>query len=334
MNIATREGDDIASRRATRGKNWDSGWAEVEKGLYPAHLASDMTRFRRNIDIALQSPESSNPAVRGMLNAIKSEIDRLGDNFSAGHLQQIRANLRGSMNPMSPDVYKSAPRDAKATRDVLTEIDNMLDAATGGKWKPVPAQYAADSRRLDQAKAASKARNVFHDPETGRVRGVAAGQDAMGDIPKITEAGLGKAIDLTRDPTTKATMLSDPARLKLEATLDAIRRQNIVQGVKRSATGGGGSNTTSDYFASGAADIAANAVGGGVVGNVGSTVLKGVKDFANTRRDQALAEALQNPQRMMEIIRAQVASGQPLSPTQEAFIRIWQSSGGAVQATQ
>jgi hypothetical protein len=83
-------------------------------------------------------------------------------------------------------------------------------------------------------------RNAFVDGETGRVRGVSL--DSNGDVPKITEAGLGRAMDAARLPD-KSLALSPQSNDRLTATLDALRRQNIVQGVKRTATAGSGSDT-------------------------------------------------------------------------------------------
>ena len=53
---------------------------------------------------------------------------------------------------------------------------------------------------------------------------------------------------------------------------------------------------------SAAASAFGNAVLPGVPGSVVGTVKNGVSGFANARRDQALGEALQNPDRMIALI--------------------------------
>ena len=145
--------------------------------------------------------------------------------------------------------------------------------------------------------------------------------DAAGDVPKITEAGLGRAMNAARGPD-KSLLLSNEANTRLEAILEALRAQNIVQGVKRSATAGGGSNTASDIFAARSAGAAADAVtnmAGGPAATVSKSVLQGLRDYANTNKDRALAEALQNPQQMVQLLERKLQAGAPLS-AQEQYL--------------
>jgi hypothetical protein len=129
-------------------------------------------------------------------------------------------------------------------------------------------------------------REAYIGPGTGRVRGVAL--DVAGDVPKITEAGLGRALDVAR-ATDRSTVLSQQALAGLDPALDALRRQGIVQSLKRSATAGGGSNTASDLLAQGATRMALDQ-GPGARG----TVLRGAIDaadaLANARRDAPVAQ--------------------------------------------
>jgi hypothetical protein len=101
-----------------------------------------MTQFGEDLRQAELSPDSSNPAVRGVIDAINAEMDRLGPNFGLGHLQQMRANLNGKVNPMAPDAFKSAPRDNPAIISLKQEMDDILNTATGGKWQSVIDGYA------------------------------------------------------------------------------------------------------------------------------------------------------------------------------------------------
>jgi hypothetical protein len=252
---------------------------------------------------------------------VADEIDRLGDGFGPEHLATIRANLSGKYNPMSPNVYAAAPRDSVATRSVLQEVDNILNQSTNNRWQNVVSGYARDSATVDASKAAGRLREAFYDPATGRVQGIAA--DAAGDIPKITEAGLGRAMNAARGPD-KSLLLSPQANQRVENILAALRKQNIVQGVKRSATAGGGSNTASDTIAARAAGGAADAFVGATAGPaapIGNAALRGLREFADANKDRALAEALQNPDRMIEIIERQLARGEPLTPAMELFLR-------------
>lgn len=318
---ATAEAGDLAARRATREANIKANKAAAFSAADQAAFANQLDGFRNNLQVAMQSAEASNPAVLNMLRSIDNEIERLGPMFGPEHLATIRHNLSGKGNSLSPNAYLSAPRDSVATTSVLREVDNILNGVTGNKWQNVVSGYAADTRPVDAAKAAGRVREAYYDP-TGRVRGVSA--DPLGDVPKITEAGLGRAMDAARAPN-KATLLSDPARTQLESILEALRAQNIVQGVKRSATAGGGSNTASDQFAAKAAGRAGDVIAGmagGTAGAVTRGTLNAALDWANTRRDRALAEALQNPQRLIEILERRVAAGQPLSTAEQGVLQI------------
>jgi hypothetical protein len=318
---ATAEAGDLAARRATREANIQANKAAAFSAADQAAFANQLDGFRNNLQVAMQSAEASNPAVLNMLRSIEGEIERLGPMFGPEHLATIRHNLSGKGNTLSPNAYLSAPRDSVATRSVLQEVDNILNGVTGNKWQNVVSGYAADTRPVDAAKAAGRVREAYYDP-TGRVRGVSA--DPLGDVPKITEAGLGRAMDAARAPN-KATLLSDPARTQLESILEALRAQNIVQGVKRSATAGGGSNTASDQFAAKAAGRAGDVIAGmagGTAGAVTRGTLNAALDWANTHRDRALAEALQNPQRLIEILERRVRAGQPLSTAEQGVLQI------------
>ncbi len=311
---ATSSADELAARRGLRSNNWNTRWTQAEASANAGQLGTDVARFRQNIDQALRSPEASNPAVRSMLNEIAGEVDRLGPDFTLGHLQQIRANLSGSQRAIPQNAYQGAPRDSMATISVMQEADNILNRATNGRWQDVVSGYARDSQGVNAAKAAGKVREAYYDQATGRVRGVSA--DPAGDIPKITEAGLGRAMDSARGPA-KNLMLSPEAERRLSSILEALRAQNIVQGVKRSATAGGGSNTASDTIASRAAGDAADVLLGSTAGPaapVARGVIESLRNAATGQKDRALAEALQNPQQMIALIERKIAAGAPLEP--------------------
>ena len=319
---ATAEAGDLAARRATRQTNIDANKAAAFSAANRAQFGTELDAFRGNLQLAMQSAEASNPAVLNMLRSIENEIERLGPMFGPEHLATIRHNLSGKGNALSPNAYLSAPRDSVATRSVLQEVDNILNNVTGNRWQNVVSGYAADTRPVDAAKAAGRVRERYYDPTTGRVMGVSA--DPLGDVPKITEAGLGRAMDAARGPD-KRTLLSDPARTQLESILEALRAQNIVQGVKRSATAGGGSNTASDQMAARAASRAGDVISGmagGTAGAVASNLITRALDFANTQRDRALAEALQDPQRLIQILEGRLRAGQPLSATEAGVLQI------------
>ena len=314
---ATRGAEDVAARRGLRSNNREVLVNQAMSSVNEPAFARDLAGFRANLDAVARSAEASNPAVRGMLTQLADEIDRLGPDFRPEHLATIRANLASKAPMMPTNAYQAAPRESPATMSVLREVDNILNNATGGRWSPVLQSYKRDSDIVRSSQAAGKIRESFIDPATGRVRGVSA--DVAGDVPKITEAGLGRALDSARGPR-KELVLDPTANARLEAVLAALRQQNIVQGVKRSATAGGGSNTASDTIAAGVAERAAGMLG--PAQPVASTLTTRLMDYSKGLEEQALAQALQNPQRMLQILQRQVDAGQPLTPTQQQLLAL------------
>lgn len=304
---ATEEGAEQSTRYANRRANWDKNWAQAEANANLTTFADQMARLPGELERLMTEPSASNPSVRGALEYVRKEIDRLGDNITPAHIQQIRAELNGRMNLAAMgNPLKQAPRDAPATLRLINQLDTLLDDVTGGKFtNQVNAGYAADSRLLDAARGANKVRGQYWevDPNNfglGRVKGTAADLD----VPSVTEHNLGAALNAARNPNG-SSMLSAEASQQLEAVLEALRRQNIVQRVAKSATGGGGSNTASDILAGQAAraagDVAANVVGGPAAG-AANGILQGIRQATTGRGDRVLAEALQNPEQMLELL--------------------------------
>jgi hypothetical protein len=315
FTTATAEAGERATREGSRRANWNRNWNWAEQAVTPGRFDAQRTALEQHLQQALRSGESSNPKIRALLEHIQNEMERLGPDFGPANLQQIRANLSGRSNALATDALSQAPREAPATLRLLETIDNSLNDVTNQRWQAVRDNYAGDSRLVDQSRAAGKARSQYYDPETGRVRGVSADPD--GDIPKITEAGLGKALDSAR--RNGQSQLSPTARQQMESILSALRKQNIVQGVKRSATAGGGSNTASDVFADRAARQLGSGLGasGGPVGAVAGDVVAGAVNRASNRadvlRDEVVSQALQNPDAMLQLLERQIQRGQPLS---------------------
>jgi hypothetical protein len=282
--VATLEADELAARLAARQENWAKNWEKAAGNKQPRNFASLMGQLKGALDQASVSPESANPAVMNLLQAVDSEVARLGKNFDIGHLQQIRANLNGKTQPMSPDAFKAAPRESAAVRSLIAELDDILNKSTKGKWDSVRGGYASDSEKVHQSKAAQKIRDAFIDRDTGRVRGVSS--DVAGQVEKITEAGLGRAMDTARLPD-KSLALSPQSEARLSATLDALRRQSSVQKLKRSATAGGGSDTVANALSIGAR--------GAPGGNRVLELIDAIGNLKTARTDQAMVNFLQDP---------------------------------------
>lgn len=328
---ATKEADALAARRATRSRLWNENWADAQQGANLGQFSGDLAQFRNFLDDAMLGAEASNPTVRGMLKAISDDIERVtaaGAEYTPAHLQQIRANLSARFNPMNPNALSAAPRDSASRLATMRQVDDILNRATDGKWQTVVDNYARRSRMVDASKAAGRVRDAFYDPTTGRVLNVAA--DAAGDVPKITEAGLGRAMNRARGKDG-VSQLSPRAEARLNVVLEALRRQNITQRVAKSATAGGGSNTASDTIAAEAAGQVGDAIAGaaGVPSWVSRIGLGRLEDIATATRDRALAEALQNPDELLRMLEKLERSGQPLSPEQSALLNMLRGGASA-----
>lgn len=322
VTLATREARMLRARQAARKAGWEDDWARAQSGASMGTFAGDLAQFRNSLDDAMLQPESSNPAVRNMLKAIADDIDRVaeaGAQYTPAHLQQIRANMAAKFSPFNPNALAGAPRDSAARIATMDQVDGILNRATGGRWDDVLEGYTRRSRLVDRSKAAGRVRDTFYDPETGIARGTAA--DAVGDVPKITEARLDRALTRARGKDG-ASQLSPRAEARLNAVLEALRRQNITQRVAKTATAGGGSNTASDAFAAEAAGQVGDALAGaaGVPSWVSRIGLGRLEDFAAANRDRALAEALQNPDELLRALERLEKSGRPLSPEQSLLL--------------
>lgn len=301
---ATDEAAQLGQRRFDRGEAWKEAWLKAQDNMKPKLWVQRMNQFGDDLVKARQSAESSNPDVLNVLQAIEKEIDRVGPSFGPGNLQQIRANLNGKTQPLSPNAFKSAPRDNPAIISLIKELDDILNVSTGGKWQKVIEGYAKGSEGVRQAQAAGKVRSAFVDEATGRVQGVSA--DPSGDIAKITEAGLGRAMNAARLPDGSMA-LSGAANDKLTATLDALRRQGMVQKLKRSATAGGGSDTVS------------NAIAGGVMDNAPSNLarlLQLLRSAGQGKTDAEMAALLSSPDAMAKALEGYMRQAPPNVLTQ------------------
>lgn len=316
LRQATAQADEVGTRRALRSSNRATNFDQAMSTINEPAFIRDIQGFRQNLEGAMRTAESSNPAVLNMLNTLRNEIDRLGPDLRPEHLATIRANLASKAPLVPQNAFQAAPRESPATMSVLREVDNILNNATGNRWQKVVSDYARDSDSVRAAQAAGKVREAFWD-STGNIRKKAA--DAAGDVPIITEFGLRQAINSTNGPQ-KNILLSSQANDRLNAIVDALRAQGIVQGVKRSATAGGGSNTASDLMASKAAGMAADAIipgGGPMTTTVANKAIETLRGFANARKDKALAEALQNPQQMIDLLEAKIRANAPLSDAEK-----------------
>lgn len=286
---ATDEAAELGSRKTDRADNWLRNWQATEGATKPRVAARRIDKLRADIETAAASDWArGNKTVMGAVNEVREALDPSNGPMTLGLIQQLRSNMNGKVNPQADSYLGRIDRSNPAFISLKKELDEVLNTATGGKWQKALEGYAKDSDAVHASKAALKVRESWLDSQTGRTRGVSL--DQAGDVPKITEAGLGRAMDAARLPD-KSLALSQAANQRLEATLEAIRRQNILQSVKRTATGGGGSDTMSNAVSLGLGSVAPS----GITGTVMRGLLDAGRRAATGRVDDAMAGLLSSP---------------------------------------
>jgi hypothetical protein len=325
VEAATGDAADLAKRQKDRGTNWDTNWAAAEKGAKPRIWAQRMGGLKNNLDQAAQSPEAVNPLVLNALKQVDDAVTHFGAEFSPAHLQQLRAQLNGrpSLQPQAT-ALQSAPRENKAIRSLITELDDILNASTGNKWDRVKQGYADDSTKVQASKAAKLVREKFVDEGTGRVQG--SGSKFGSDLPEVTPAGIGRAMDAARKPDKSLALTSD-ANTRLMNLQEALRKQAITQGVARTAAPGGGSNTVGD-----AAGAAAQRAIPSMTADVIGAITGAAKNFGQRKYNEQLAKALRDPAEMEQMLSRKLSRDVPLTETEKMLLNALRGGTGGLGA--
>lgn len=303
LRDATTEGAEIQARQGAATAGYEAGERAAAQAIDPAAFATEVQQLRAALEEQLAAPGSFDKSVRAAVQEAIDGIDRAGATIRPEHLTALRRNLSGRVNPASQNPLQAAPRGTGPIIAMKGNVDTLLDSLSGNQWAPVNQAYSEALRGVEAARAAETVRRTFLDPETGT--SLKTAMDAAGEIPYITESGLLQAINKTRDEAGRST-LSPNARAGIDDMLSAVRAQNLIQQLNRTATSGGGSATTTT--ASAVQQEAANLlrdrardvpIAGHVVRG-----LQGIGGLANARTDATMARALQDPDMLAQVLRA------------------------------
>lgn len=301
VKTATNEAGELVARKGARKAAYNAAGEAFDQAVDPGKFTSEVQALRQATEQALKGPEAVNKSVKAALNEVLEQLDN--EALTPAHMRQLRVELVSKLDQANP--LRAAPRDNPAIIGIKNQIDDLLNRVSGDAYTPINKAYAEGSREVAASRAAQEVRNAFYDPVNGlAVRGAA--RDALGEIPTITEAGLNKVIQNATDDTGK-TLLSPQGRKGLDQTLEAIRKQNIVQRLKRAGSAGGGSDTAQNFTAlaqdeAGAALL--DRIGkGSVTAKVLSGGVKAVDALLNAKRDQIIAEAARDPARLAGLLR-------------------------------
>ncbi|MFT3955645.1 MAG: hypothetical protein QM722_15040 [Piscinibacter sp.] len=230
------------------------------------------------IDDALSSAASANPSVRSMLAYAKRELS--DEVVSPKRLQVIRQTLASKVHgPVAiGDELGSAAKGAKAeTLGLIGTIDDALDAAANGKWKPAQREFAERSKPVTSGRAL---RDALEKIEQKPLRGT---------TPEVTAAGYSSAM---RQATQSkyGDKLTPEARSDADAFQEHLRQAEAASRTRKTAaTMGGGSITNTDTLLAAAVTKAIHAIPG-----VGGYATR-IGDMNREAFERELAKLLQSP---------------------------------------
>ncbi|HSJ40322.1 MAG TPA: hypothetical protein VK955_04640, partial [Xanthobacteraceae bacterium] len=307
---ATGAAEDLPILAQARGDAWRKGMEEAMANADPAEFAAQAQAFRDAIAAHRTSPLAQRSGVRSLLSDAESAIEAAGDQYSPAHMLEYRTGLnQGYSSPAG----RLTAKDAGITA-LKGNIDEALDAATGGRVTPVIRQFREASPAVDAAEAAANVRGAFFDAEGRPLTRVTHGSN-----PEITETRLRNIINAQADPRFGQQLAPDAER-QLQALLDAIRSNRNVQQLNRVATPEG-SATASNQFAAKANEMFGKGIRGAVemkLGPVGKLATAGWDILANgteAQRQALVDRAAQDPQFMRELMEQYAKS---MGPTRSA----------------
>jgi hypothetical protein len=255
--------------------------AQLKSATSPTARA-DLKQMLKDVEDWL--PIKSGPVPPRLLHDIRREF--MGD-------------VKGRGGPLASR-YQSTSNEPLLMR-MKDKIDDIYEKAIGDGWANWRRRYAAAAQETTKAQAGRGVRNAIVDETTGVAR---AGETTTGQ-PRLTRAGLGRA--MASQNVGKAGGLEPGVARTLKQAMASLERGDLLQKVKGSATGGGGSNT--------ATDLLATTVGAGAGSALGDVPIVGALLGASSRlgrsrtasaRDRLLVDALSDPakfQAMMQALR-------------------------------
>jgi len=277
----------------------------------------------------LAGDTGTNPAVRSVANYVLSNIDeRAGSAITPARLYEIRKVLADKLDGphLIGDEMSAAVKGAsRETRRMMGAIDDALDQASGGKWKPYLETYSRASQPVTASKAAQAARAGFESEVVPE----------LGGVPHVTQTRLGRALDAEKRARFDAgrPSMSPPALAELQDVSAQLARSNEAQSARKLAgTAGGGSQTSTDLaLEAGLRGVLSRTTGqAGAIGKIMHVFSARADDAAK----QELTRLLQNPQAAAQAIRAAGAKGAPLSEAQQVLLAIASRAGSGALLSQ
>jgi hypothetical protein len=254
----------------------------------------------------------SSPAVQRIVGYVNGELD---NGVTPERLYTVRKVLADKLGgrPQLGDDLSAATKQARAeTMTMIKSIDEALDDASGGKWKPYLAEYGSKSSPVNDARALALIRKTFEKENAPQLAGV----------PYVTGHRLAGAIE-KHGKNDFGETLSAGSRAGLQEVQDNIgKTEGLQKLMKLTGTSGGGSNTAMD-LSSAAADAVTNAL---PISHV-LPIINALTKRADGMTQAAMGDALRNPERFIAAVSKKLESGKPLTRTEESVLTLLRTAG-------
>lgn len=283
---------------------------ELFKGVNSKALTGSVQDFGTAVQGRLNmAVKNADPARQQVYGYVKQAIDQGGG--SAQMLWNIRKTLSDWLEGTPPPGLEGT-RGAKMDAPIMETrkaIDNVLNRATDKKWSKFLENYGEFARKESEQKAGQNIRNVFFDETLAAPRGATT---STGN-PAVTRARLEQALQrFGKNDFGEA--LNYPQRNVVDQVLGDLRSDEILQRVKSSMTGKGGSQTAP-----------LEALMKKSAGQLGNHWLTGVADLVNglnqRGQKQMLNTILQSPEDALTIMRQAENIKRPLSAPEHRVIQ-------------
>ncbi len=298
--------------------------AEVPKFLAavkPKAFALATRDLRAALQAKLTSDETiADPAARlvyGHMNNQKNLLAKQGHRWTPETLWRERKVLSAWLSGRPPPGMEGvrAPNVDRYILDARNAIDATLNRASGDRWGKFLGEFGERLQAEGQQKAGQNIRNSFIDETLSvpRVPSVDKG------IPAITEAQLRKQY-IAHGQNEFGRTLDTAQDEAVNTVLENLRAQGVLQGVKKSMTGGGGSMTAP------LRERLVQTKGGGDI----KAFLDIAMNYASDKEKILMSRAMQDPAFALKLLRSGRAQVTPL--TRVALTRISRLSRAAVPA--
>lgn len=220
----------------------------VYQQIKPQEFLQGMSKFYDDIQVAKQTPQyHANPAVKQAVDYIEDTMRR-AQLVTPELVHQMRRTIKGGLQG-TPGLGDQAARAASKDPLILSIADNMdsvLDNASNGAFRQWRQDYSSKMVELEAARADRNIRNAFVD-QTGlaRVNPLEVEGGPSVTAHKLRQALATKGV-MQRGPRKGQDVLKPQSRELAQGVLNDLDAQGILQRVKHSGTGLGGSNTAMD----------------------------------------------------------------------------------------